>query len=153
MENLHNVPPGFWLFALGMLTGWCSMLVPCWIALRFAVPCEISAGGVCVKADTPRRAQGLFLAAFEANHHQRAALAGRNGPFRSGADTLPPPDQVSSGRKPGGGYQPVTRAPRDNMPPATPRPSAPRSQVPPETRATAPAPRFSAPNPKGSDDE
>lgn len=110
---MENIPLGFWLYALGVGCGMVSMLVPCALAL---LSCrglhEISAGGVSVKASSPRQAQTLFLAALDAHNklQQRAALA-RTAAFRSGlaADgvlpsahinaPMPPHGAMPSGRK------------------------------------------------------
>ena len=96
---MENIPPAFWVYAVGVLSGVLSMTVPCWLAILASRGAyEISACGVQIKAANCKRAQALFLAALEAHSRmqQRAAQT-----FKA---------RVSSGldaRQPGGGYQPV----------------------------------------------
>jgi hypothetical protein len=126
---MENIPLGFWLFALGMLTGWASMLFPCWLALRLNDSHEISAGSVHVKASSYKRAQALFLAAFDANHvlQQRAARE-RTAALRNA--TLEPSPSMRFGP-----LSPELGGPETRRVPAN-RPPAPRSQAAPQPRST-----------------
>lgn len=96
---MENIPPAFWVYAVGVLSGVVSMAVPCWLAILASRGAyEISACGVHVKASSSRQAQALFLAALEAhNRLQQRAAQSFKARFNSGLDA----------RQPGGGYQPV----------------------------------------------